>query len=480
MRARTIISLFGVLALCAGVAGAQDVLINEVDADTDGTDVLEFIELYGVPNTPLDGMAVVLINGSDDLCYADGIDLDGYTLNANGFFLIGCAGVVPTPDIVFAAADNVIQNGADAVALYYGDGVDWANDSTWTTDNLIDAIVYDTNDADDAGLLVLLNAGEPQLNEDGAGNKDFDSNQRCPDGAGGARNTSAHIQAVATPGGPNNCQGPPTYACCFPDGSCQDLTEEDCIAAGGVAYLENACDDIGFECPQPQPTDMALCDAVALDADGIPVNIGLLVHITSPLLVLNDDGTYSSDIVDAGATDGECCVNIFDFNATDVLMEGDLVDVVGTVANYAGKAEITDLTLTLISSGNALPDPEAITTEELSINGEDYESCLISICGLEMDPGQWPAEGSNTNIDVWDDTGVVIVLRIDKETDVDGSTEPATPFTCIGLGGQFVYSPPHIGGFQILPRSTADVLSGVDCPTPANEASWGELKNMFK
>ena len=42
-----------------------------------------------------------------------------------------------------------------------------------TTDNLIDAIVYDTNDGDDAELLVLLNAGEPQINEDGNGDKDF-------------------------------------------------------------------------------------------------------------------------------------------------------------------------------------------------------------------------------------------------------------------------------------------------------------------
>ncbi|MCK4412698.1 MAG: hypothetical protein KAY32_04055, partial [Candidatus Eisenbacteria sp.] len=92
----------------------------------------------------------------------------------------------------------------------------------------------------------------------------------------------------------------------------------------------------------------------------------------------------------------------------------------------------------------------------------------------------WPAEGSNANVDVWDDTGVVITLRIDKETDIDGSAEPVTPFTCIGLGGQYDYSSPYFDYYQLLPRSTADVLSGVDCPTPANEASWGELKNMFK
>ncbi|MCK4412311.1 MAG: hypothetical protein KAY32_02080, partial [Candidatus Eisenbacteria sp.] len=323
MRARTIFSLFAVLALCAGVAGAQDVLINEVDADTEGTDILEFVELYGGPGMALDGYFVVFFNGSNNLAYAT-YDLTGYALDASGFFVLGNEGVVPTPAIIFPS--NGLQNGADAVALYAGAAPDTA-----IVTGLIDAIVYDTNDADDAELLTLLLAGEPQVNEDGAGDKDHHSNQRCPDGAGGSRVTSFYIQNFPTPWALNNCGGPDTFACCFPDGSCQDLTEEDCIAAGGVAYLENACDDVGFECPQPQPTDMALCDAVALDADGFPVNIDLFVHITSSLLILNDDGTFSSGNVDAGATDGECCVCLFDFDATDVLMAGDLVDVIGTV-----------------------------------------------------------------------------------------------------------------------------------------------------
>ncbi len=45
------------------------IVINEVDADTVGTDALEFIELYdgGVGNTPLDGLVLVTYNGSDDL-----------------------------------------------------------------------------------------------------------------------------------------------------------------------------------------------------------------------------------------------------------------------------------------------------------------------------------------------------------------------------------------------------------------------------
>jgi hypothetical protein len=194
------------LALCVGVAGAQDFLINEVDADTDGTDVLEFIELYGPPNTPLDSMVVVLINGSDDLCYADGIDLDGYATDGNGFFRIGCPAVVPTPDIVFESAANNIQNGPDAVALYWGDGEDYYNDAPWTTDDMIDAVVYNNSTTIDWDLLhSILGTGPEavQINEDANSNKGFDSAQRCF-GSNPLDGRAWHT-IRATPWGANNC-----------------------------------------------------------------------------------------------------------------------------------------------------------------------------------------------------------------------------------------------------------------------------------
>ncbi len=184
-----------------------DVLINEADADTAGTDVLEFIELFdgGSGGTVLDGLVVVLYNGSSDTVY-NAFDLDGFTTDVNGYFLLGNVGVSPAPDIVFGS--NGLQNGADAVAIYAADAADFANGTAVTTANLIDALVYDTNDGDDAGLLVLLNAGQPQVNEGGAGDKDAHSNQRCPNGVGGGRNTAGYLQNPPTPAADNFCPLP--------------------------------------------------------------------------------------------------------------------------------------------------------------------------------------------------------------------------------------------------------------------------------
>ena len=88
-------------------------------------------------------------------------------------------GVSPVPQ--YFISDNTIQNGADAVAIYQGDDTDFPEGTQATTNNLIDALVYDTNDADDIGLMNLLGVSV-QINEDENNNKDFESIQRNNDG----------------------------------------------------------------------------------------------------------------------------------------------------------------------------------------------------------------------------------------------------------------------------------------------------------
>ena len=185
----------------ANVSVPISLLINEVDADTEGTDTLEFIELYdgGVGNAPLDGYVVVLYNGNGDASY-NAFDLDGFSTDSNGYFVLGNSAVVNV-GLVFGS--NGLQNGADAIALYEGDATDFPNGTLVSVTNLIDAVVYDTNDADDPELLALLNAGEAQLNEDELGDKDIHSLQRFTNGSGDPRGTATYVNAIPTPGAAN-------------------------------------------------------------------------------------------------------------------------------------------------------------------------------------------------------------------------------------------------------------------------------------
>jgi len=162
---------------------AQNPIINELDSDTDGVDTKEFIEIKtDNPFLPLDGFLLVLFNGSNsggDLSYFN-LDLDGFTTDINGLFVLGASEVSPIAD--FELPLNTIQNGADAVAIYQANESDMPIGTLATTTNLVDALVYGTNDADDTGLLNLLGL-QQQIDEGANGNKDFESIQRANDGS---------------------------------------------------------------------------------------------------------------------------------------------------------------------------------------------------------------------------------------------------------------------------------------------------------
>ena len=182
---------------------ADNVLINEVDADTSGIDAAEFIELYdgGAGNTALEGLAVVLFNGADDRSYL-AVSLDEYRTNQAGYFVIGNAGVA---GIGLELAKGALQNGPDAVVLVAGQAADFPNGTPVATVAPIDAVVYSRPSQNDPGLQPLLNTGQPQVDEAARGEAEAHSNQRCPNGAGGPRNTTSYKQNTPTPGTVNQC-----------------------------------------------------------------------------------------------------------------------------------------------------------------------------------------------------------------------------------------------------------------------------------
>ncbi len=174
---------FLLLLVLLGLGLHAQVVINEIDVDSPSTDTMEFIELLtAAPEQSLNGYVLVLFNGSNnggDSSYF-ALDLDGLTSDINGLVLIANQDVSPVGD--FILFDNTIQNGADAVAIYQANDTDFPEGTLATTGDLVDAIVYDTNDPDDTGLLGLLGLTE-QVNEGVNGNSGTESIQRDTDGS---------------------------------------------------------------------------------------------------------------------------------------------------------------------------------------------------------------------------------------------------------------------------------------------------------
>jgi hypothetical protein len=160
----------------------SQVVINEVDADTPGLDVLEIIELKSeTPYFSLDGYIVVLFNGASGtgtLSYYT-IDLNGLVTDGNGIVLLGNSQVNPSPSRLFP--QNTVQNGPDAIAIYQ-DVIDtFPIDTPATTTNLIDALIYGNNATQATALQTALNIFV-QTNENVNGLAASQSIQRKNDG----------------------------------------------------------------------------------------------------------------------------------------------------------------------------------------------------------------------------------------------------------------------------------------------------------
>jgi hypothetical protein len=204
------------LALCAFGASATAqvsyLVINEVDSDTPGSDVLEFVELFdAVGNQSLAGYTLVFYNGATDNSYF-ATDLTG-TTDAGGFYLVGNPSVTPTPAQTFLpGSSGLLQNGADAVALYFGAAASsWNNTPALSPPVgavLIDAVVYGTGDPADAGLLAALLPGYPQIDEGGSGVSDVKSIGRCLDGQPSPLDVTQFQKMTPTPGASNSCIPP--------------------------------------------------------------------------------------------------------------------------------------------------------------------------------------------------------------------------------------------------------------------------------
>jgi len=192
------------LSPCFFIPGATpQLVINEVDVTGLPGATRQFVEIFNTAAgpVPLHGLVLVFYDGASDESYA-AFDLTGLTTDQLGYFLAGDEDLV---DVDLVLPDGLLETGADAVALHDGTAAQCPDGTPVTTADLVDAVVYDTGQPDDPGLLVLLNEDQPQVDESGAGDAPAHSNQRCANGSGGQRNSDTFAQALPTPGADNRC-----------------------------------------------------------------------------------------------------------------------------------------------------------------------------------------------------------------------------------------------------------------------------------
>ena len=177
---------FLLISLFCTLSSFSQVVINEIDADTPSSDILEFIELKSnTPNFALNGYVLVFFNGGSTSPYSGtlsyfAIDLDGYTTDINGIIQFGNPTVSPTPAGTFPI--TTIQNGPDAVALYLGNATDFPLNTAASSTNVIDAMAYSNSAATQPNALMTILGISICTNENQTSLSSTKSIQRKTDG----------------------------------------------------------------------------------------------------------------------------------------------------------------------------------------------------------------------------------------------------------------------------------------------------------
>ncbi len=176
------------------------IVINEVDADTAGSDALEFVELYdgGVGNALLDGLVVVFYNGNGDTSIRRSIWTDSRPMpTATSIWAMRQSCRHPRLSSLATACRMVPMRWRSTQATQWISRMVRRSLAAASSMHWFTTLTTGTT----AVLLSVLTPGQPQQNEDGNDDKDFRSNARVPNG--GTQLVIQLLSAGADPGASN-------------------------------------------------------------------------------------------------------------------------------------------------------------------------------------------------------------------------------------------------------------------------------------
>ncbi|WP_353808014.1 ExeM/NucH family extracellular endonuclease [Agromyces sp. SYSU T00194] len=339
---------------CDGTTGPSGPVINEFSADTTGTDLAEYVEVYGDPDTDLSAYSVLSIegDGSSATGTVDRVIPLG-TTDADGLYLADLA-------------SNSLENGTMSLLLVEGftgaagDDLDADDDGEldapmpWTA--LVDAVaVHDGGSGDLAYGGTVLGP-----NYDGLSSFDPGGASRIPDGfdtdapsdwvrnAFNGAGTDAYPGAMPVVGEAWNTPGAPNEVYVAPPLSCTDEP----VTIGSVQGTE---------------------DASAGEGEFVIVR-GVVVGD------FQDGGFAGYYIQDAGDGDSATSDGIFVYAPGGAPVDvGDEVIVAGAVSEYFGLTEITPAEVVVCDTGVELPAATELTLPATEADREAVEGMLVTL-----------------------------------------------------------------------------------------------------
>ncbi len=224
--------------------------------------------------------------------------------------------------------------------------------------------------------------------------------------------------------------------------------------------------------PAAYATDIAVITAV--DANCYPLYYGAQVTIEGLVVSGTELGSAGPAYIE-DATGGVA----FYFYPMP-FVTGDYVELTSWVDFYNGLIELADEpgvgtppTWTIMSSGNPVT-PHVLTIPALN---EAAEGLLVKCESVFFPEADGVATFSYTH-SFQDGDGNVGTMYTDTSTDIDGTIIPMGCIDLVGCVGQYDNSgPEYCDGYQVIPRSLADIMFGASA---TEKATWSGVKSLYR
>ena len=215
----------------------------------------------------------------------------------------------------------------------------------------------------------------------------------------------------------------------------------------------------------------SIASVIGVNSLGVLDSLGARVRLTGTIYGINQ---YSSSTTPTGVQyvmmDQSGGIMFrragtnFGYSGGAALVQGDSVELVGVLEQYNGLTQVNCDTIIRVATGRTLATPNVVSALD-----ESTENRLVRLNGLVLVGSNWPTGTITSGVNVNVSNGsTTFQMRILPQTDIDSTPAPTGYFDLVGLGLQFDNSSPFTSGYQIAPRSLADIISVPLVNTVAN------------
>lgn len=213
---------------------------------------------------------------------------------------------------------------------------------------------------------------------------------------------------------------------------------------------------------------ITIAAASANNSQGVSTMLGQWVTIRGIVTVADQFKTGNNISGPSYVQDATGGMSIFSPDISNAVNVGDDVVIFGRVEQFNGLNQLGEGAILIdnISSGNSV-EPQVLTLSQIANDGQGgvelYEGSLVRINQVTVNTTMWNAPSPGQNYVLTDASGT-LDIRINHAVDFEGDPAPSGPFDIIGVVSQFSQSPPHIGGYQLMPRFGTDIIADSNAP----------------